>query len=75
MNNKPFQLRLKVAWFKNFLGLAIDQVVLDQDYSLTLTMDLPPKILSHYPLLFTVTPTVFIYIRGVKILTEMVTKT
>jgi hypothetical protein len=22
---KPLQLRLKVAWFKNFLGLAVDQ--------------------------------------------------
>ena len=29
-------LKLKVAWFKNFLGLAIDQVSLDkQQYSLT----------------------------------------
>jgi|TARA_B110000971_G_scaffold34746_1_gene32577 30S ribosomal protein 3 len=35
MNNKPFQLRLKVVWFKNFLGLAVDQVVLNQHYSLT----------------------------------------
>ena len=35
MNNKPFQLKLKIVWFKNFLGLAIDQVSLDQQYSLT----------------------------------------
>ncbi len=35
MNNKQFQLKLKVAWFKNFLGLAIDQVNLDNQYSLT----------------------------------------
>ena len=35
MNNRPFQLKLKIAWFKNFLGLAIDQVNLNQQYSLT----------------------------------------
>jgi 30S ribosomal protein 3 len=35
MANKPFQLRLKIIWFKNFLGLAIDQVNSKQSYSLT----------------------------------------
>ena len=35
MNNKPFQLKLKIVWFKNFLGLAIDQVSFGQQYSLT----------------------------------------
>ena len=35
MSIKPLQLRLKVAWFKNFLGLAIDQVSSDNYYSLT----------------------------------------
>ena len=35
MKQKPFQLKLKVVWFKNFLGLAIDQVNLNQQYSLT----------------------------------------
>ena len=35
MTKKPYQLKLKIAWFKNFLGLAIDQVNLDQRYSLT----------------------------------------
>ena len=35
MTKKPYQLKLKIAWFKNFLGLAIDQVNLDQQYSLT----------------------------------------
>ena len=35
MNNRPFQLKLKIAWFKNFLGLAIDQLELNQEYSLT----------------------------------------
>jgi 30S ribosomal protein 3 len=29
------QLKLKVVWFKNFLGLSIDQVILKQQYSLT----------------------------------------
>jgi len=35
MNNKPGQLKLKVVWFRNFLGLAIDYEVLNQNYSLT----------------------------------------
>jgi len=35
MNKRPFQLKLKVAWFGNYLGLAIDQVGADQQYSLT----------------------------------------
>ena len=35
MNKRPLQLKLKVAWFRNFLGLAIDQVGPDQQYSLT----------------------------------------
>ena len=35
MNNKPFQLKLKIVWFKNCLGLAIDQVGSNQQYSLT----------------------------------------
>ena len=35
MENKSFQLRLKVVWFKDFLGLAIDQVNSDLQYSLT----------------------------------------
>ena len=29
------QLKLKVAWFKNYLGLAIDQVNVNQNYYLT----------------------------------------
>jgi len=35
MSKKLFQLKLKVVWFKNFLGLAIDQVNANQQYSLT----------------------------------------
>tara|TARA_B100000475_G_scaffold115936_1_gene84538 strand:+ start:1155 stop:1469 length:315 start_codon:yes stop_codon:yes gene_type:complete len=35
MNNQTFQLKLKVAWFKNFLGLSIDQVVGNQKYAMT----------------------------------------
>ena len=35
MENKTFQLKLKIAWFQNFLGLAIDQVQINQNYSLT----------------------------------------
>jgi len=35
MLNKPFQLKLKVAWFNDFLGLAIEQVNLNQQYYLT----------------------------------------
>ena len=35
MSIKPFQLQLKVVWFGNFLGLAIDNVNLNQIYSLT----------------------------------------
>ena len=35
MEKKPFQLQLKIVWFKNCLGLAIDHIVLGQNYSLT----------------------------------------
>jgi len=35
MTDKQFKLKLKVAWFKDFLGLAIDQVNFNQGYSLT----------------------------------------
>ena len=35
MDKKQFRLKLKIAWFKNFLGLAIDQVSSNQQYSLT----------------------------------------
>jgi 30S ribosomal protein 3 len=35
MENKTFQLKLKIAWFQDFLGLAIDQVQINQNYSLT----------------------------------------
>ena len=35
MNNQTFQLKLKVAWLKNFLGLSIDQVVGNQKYAMT----------------------------------------
>jgi len=36
MNTEPLRLRLRVAWFKNFLGLAIDQANSSQQHSLTL---------------------------------------
>ena len=32
---ESIQLKLKVAWFKNYLGLAIDQVNVNQNYYLT----------------------------------------
>ena len=35
MNTEPLRLRLRVAWFKNFLGLAIDQANSSQQHSLT----------------------------------------
>ena len=35
MENRTYQLKLKIVWFKNFLGLAIEQVILNQHYSLT----------------------------------------
>ena len=35
MEIKQLQLQLKVVWLKDFLGLAIDNVILDQSYSLT----------------------------------------
>ena len=35
MADKLFRLKLKITWFKDFLGLAIDQVTLDQKYFLT----------------------------------------
>ena len=35
MEIKQLQLQLKVVWLKDFLGLAIDNVILDQNYSLT----------------------------------------
>ena len=33
--NKLFQLKLKIAWFKDFLGFAVDQVYCNQEYPLT----------------------------------------
>ena len=35
MSDIQFELKLKVFWFKNVLGLAIDQVNLNQKYPLT----------------------------------------
>ena len=35
MENRTYQLKLKIVWFKDFLGLAIEQVILNQHYSLT----------------------------------------
>ena len=35
MEKTSFQLKLKIIWFKDFLGLAIDQVNFNQRYSLT----------------------------------------
>jgi len=35
MEDKPIKLKLKAAWFKNILGLAVDQVTINQTYSLT----------------------------------------
>ena len=35
MSNNQYKLRLKIVWFKDFLGLAIDQVSLKREYSLT----------------------------------------
>ena len=35
MENRAYQLKLKIVWFKDFLGLAIEQVILNQHYSLT----------------------------------------
>ena len=35
MSDIQFELKLKVFWFKNVLGLAIDQVTLNQKYPLT----------------------------------------
>ena len=35
MERTSFQLKLKIIWFKDFLGLAIDQVDFNQRYSLT----------------------------------------
>jgi len=35
MENRKFQLKLKILWFKNFLGLSVDQVSLNYEYSLT----------------------------------------
>ena len=35
MSTESLRLRLKIAWFKNFLGLAIDQVNSNQQYFLT----------------------------------------
>jgi 30S ribosomal protein 3 len=35
MNIEPLRLRLKIAWFENFLGLAIDQVNSNQQHFLT----------------------------------------
>ena len=35
MNTNQYNLKLKVAWFKDFLGLAIEQVNFSREYSLT----------------------------------------
>ena len=35
MDIKKFQLKLKVIWFENFLGIGIDQVSSNQQYFLT----------------------------------------
>ena len=35
MYSKKIQLKLKIAWFNNFLGLSIDQVNSNQQYPLT----------------------------------------
>ena len=35
MENRTYLLKLKIVWFKNFLGLAVEQVILNQHYSLT----------------------------------------
>jgi|TARA_B100001142_G_C14103253_1_gene566109 30S ribosomal protein 3 len=35
MSSIPFRLKLKVIWFKSFLGLAIDQITINQNYSIT----------------------------------------
>ena len=35
MNSRPFRLKLKVIWVKNFLGLAIEQITTNQNYFLT----------------------------------------
>jgi len=35
MKNLPSQLKLKIVWLKNFLGLSIDQISPNQKYPLT----------------------------------------
>ena len=35
MGTKSSHLQLKIVWFKSFLGLAIEQVSLNQQYALT----------------------------------------
>ena len=35
MDVKPFQLKLRIVWFKNYLGLGIDHVSVIHQYSLT----------------------------------------
>ena len=35
MSSISFRLKLKVIWFKSFLGLAIDQITINQNYSIT----------------------------------------
>ena len=35
MKNKPLRLKLKVVWFENFLGFAVDQLSIEQKYALT----------------------------------------
>jgi 30S ribosomal protein 3 len=35
MGIKQFKLQLRVVWLENFLGLAVDNVILNQSYSLT----------------------------------------
>ena len=35
MSREPFQLKLKIVWSKNFLGLSIDQLSINYQYPLT----------------------------------------
>ena len=35
MSNKPLQLKLRILWVKDSLGLAVDQIGLEEHYALT----------------------------------------
>jgi len=35
MSNKPLQLKLRILWVKNSLGLAVDQIGSEEQYALT----------------------------------------